>query len=122
MLVAVSGSPHWGDCVTFDILKEGHPLVTVFIFSSPRAHDHISDDSSQPSSSTFTLPQRGLITMGIMLKKPADAPGSAAPAIMVGLFVAFGGVLYGYVVQTPSINVLLTFADTTLVLSVAFSA
>jgi hypothetical protein len=60
--------------------------------------------------------------MGIMLKKPADAPGSAAPAIMVGLFVAFGGVLYGYVVQTPSINVLLTFADTTLVLSVAFSA
>ena len=34
--------------------------------------------------------------MGIMLKKPEGVAGSAAPAIMVGLFVAFGGVLYGY--------------------------
>ena len=36
--------------------------------------------------------------MGLMLKKPADVPGSAAPAIIIGLFVAFGGVLFGYVV------------------------
>ena len=35
--------------------------------------------------------------MGFMLKKPADVPGSAAPAIIIGLFVAFGGVLFGYV-------------------------
>ncbi|KAL8904032.1 MAG: hypothetical protein Q9171_007195 [Xanthocarpia ochracea] len=34
--------------------------------------------------------------MGIMIKKPADVPGSAAPAILIGLFVAFGGVLFGY--------------------------
>lgn len=34
--------------------------------------------------------------MGIMLKKPAGAPGSTAPAIVIGLFVAFGGVLFGY--------------------------
>ncbi|KAI9806659.1 MAG: hypothetical protein M1825_006116 [Sarcosagium campestre] len=34
--------------------------------------------------------------MGIMLKKPKDVPGSAAPAIMIGLFVAFGGILFGY--------------------------
>lgn len=34
--------------------------------------------------------------MGFTIKKPADVPGSAAPAIIVGLFVAFGGVLFGY--------------------------
>ncbi|KAF2634352.1 high affinity glucose transporter RGT2 [Massarina eburnea CBS 473.64] len=34
--------------------------------------------------------------MGFTIKKPRDVPGSAAPAIMVGLFVAFGGVLFGY--------------------------
>jgi hypothetical protein len=33
--------------------------------------------------------------MGFMLKKPEEVAGSAAPAIMIGLFVAFGGVLYG---------------------------
>lgn len=35
--------------------------------------------------------------MGIMIKKPEGAAGSAWPAICVGLFVAFGGVLFGYV-------------------------
>lgn len=34
--------------------------------------------------------------MGLMLKKPEGAAGSAVPAIVVGLFVAFGGVLFGY--------------------------
>ncbi|KAL8977524.1 MAG: hypothetical protein Q9205_006691, partial [Flavoplaca limonia] len=34
--------------------------------------------------------------MGVMIKKPADVPGSALPAILIGLFVAFGGVLFGY--------------------------
>jgi SP family sugar:H+ symporter-like MFS transporter len=34
--------------------------------------------------------------MGVGIKKPADVPGSAIPAIMIGLFVAFGGVLFGY--------------------------
>ncbi|KAF2146940.1 uncharacterized protein K452DRAFT_348575 [Aplosporella prunicola CBS 121167] len=34
--------------------------------------------------------------MGIMLKKPEEAAGSAVPAILIGLFVSFGGVLYGY--------------------------
>jgi hypothetical protein len=33
--------------------------------------------------------------MGFALKKPDDVAGSTAPAILVGLFVAFGGVLYG---------------------------
>ncbi|KAL5114726.1 Plasma membrane low glucose sensor [Pleosporales sp. CAS-2024a] len=34
--------------------------------------------------------------MGLMLKKPEGAAGSALPAVLVGLFVAFGGVLFGY--------------------------
>ncbi|EAT87864.1 hypothetical protein HBI56_092330 [Parastagonospora nodorum] len=34
--------------------------------------------------------------MGLMLKKPEGSAGSAFPAILVGLFVAFGGVLFGY--------------------------
>ena len=34
--------------------------------------------------------------MGLTLKKPEGVAGSTAPAIVVGLFVAFGGVLFGY--------------------------
>ncbi|KAL8708771.1 MAG: hypothetical protein Q9220_006413 [cf. Caloplaca sp. 1 TL-2023] len=34
--------------------------------------------------------------MGFMITKPDDVAGSAVPAILVGLFVAFGGILYGY--------------------------
>jgi len=34
--------------------------------------------------------------MPIVLKKPAGTAGSSWPAIAVGLFVAFGGVLFGY--------------------------
>lgn len=34
--------------------------------------------------------------MGLTIKKPKDVAGSAAPAILVGLFVAFGGILFGY--------------------------
>jgi SP family sugar:H+ symporter-like MFS transporter len=33
--------------------------------------------------------------MGLALKKPADVAGSAVPAIVIGMFVAFGGVLFG---------------------------
>lgn len=35
--------------------------------------------------------------MGIMLKKPEGTAGSTVPAVVIGLFVAFGGVLFGYV-------------------------
>ena len=34
--------------------------------------------------------------MDLMLKKPDNVEGSAVPAILIGLFVAFGGVLFGY--------------------------
>lgn len=35
--------------------------------------------------------------MGVMIKKPEDVPGSAVPAILIGLFVSFGGILFGYI-------------------------
>ena len=37
----------------------------------------------------------GSTVMGFALKKPADVAGSALPAIVIGTFVAFGGVLFG---------------------------
>ena len=37
-----------------------------------------------------------------VLGKPAGEPGSAWPSILVGLFVAFGGILYGYDTGTIS--------------------
>ncbi|KAI5364870.1 Putative major facilitator, sugar transporter, major facilitator superfamily [Septoria linicola] len=40
--------------------------------------------------------------MGLGIKKPADEPGAAWPAICLGLFVAFGGVLFGYDTGTIS--------------------
>jgi len=39
--------------------------------------------------------------MGFLIKKPDDVPGSALPATLVGLFVAFGGVLFGFVPIFP---------------------
>lgn len=36
------------------------------------------------------------------LGKPQEEPGAAWPAIMVGLFAAFGGILYGYDTGTIS--------------------
>ena len=44
--------------------------------------------------------------MGLMLQKPEGSAGSALPAILVGLFVAFGGVLYGYVAIIPMLFLL----------------
>jgi hypothetical protein len=41
-------------------------------------------------------------TMFQFLRKPADVPGSAVPAIIVGLFVSFGGILFGYDTGTIS--------------------
>merc|ERR1711939_801268 len=39
---------------------------------------------------------RGFDLQRIGIKKPADVPGSALPAVIIGLFVAFGGILFGY--------------------------
>jgi sugar porter (SP) family MFS transporter len=46
--------------------------------------------------------------MTFMLKKPEGTAGSAVPAIAVGLFVAFGGVLFGY--DTGTISDILTMS------------
>lgn len=35
--------------------------------------------------------------MGFGLNKPAGEEGKALPAILIGVFVAFGGILFGYV-------------------------
>lgn len=40
--------------------------------------------------------------MGLAFKKPEGVPGSSWPAIVIGLFVAFGGVLFGYDTGTIS--------------------
>lgn len=40
--------------------------------------------------------------MGLSLKKPEGVPGKSWPAIVIGLFVAFGGVLFGYDTGTIS--------------------
>lgn len=40
--------------------------------------------------------------MGLSLKKPEGVPGRSWPAIVIGLFVAFGGVLFGYDTGTIS--------------------
>jgi len=40
--------------------------------------------------------------MPVAFKKPAGEPGKAWPAILIGLFVAFGGVLFGYDTGTIS--------------------
>ncbi|RMZ77599.1 hypothetical protein DV737_g4250, partial [Chaetothyriales sp. CBS 132003] len=40
--------------------------------------------------------------MGFALNKPQDVAGSAVPAIVVGVFVSFGGVLFGYDTGTIS--------------------
>ncbi|PMD57105.1 putative glucose transporter rco-3 [Hyaloscypha bicolor E] len=40
--------------------------------------------------------------MGLALKKPEGVPGKSWPAIIIGLFVAFGGVLFGYDTGTIS--------------------
>ncbi len=40
--------------------------------------------------------------MGLSLKKPEGTPGKSWPAILIGMFVAFGGVLFGYVEHDSS--------------------
>jgi hypothetical protein len=57
-----------------------------------------------PKLSLSSTPYFGDTTnrMGISLKKPEGVPGKSWPAIMIGMFVAFGGVLFGYDTGTIS--------------------
>ena len=36
------------------------------------------------------------LKMGFLFQKPADDPGAVGPAVLIGVFVAFGGILFGY--------------------------
>lgn len=42
--------------------------------------------------------------MGLTFKKPEGTAGKAWPAIAIGMFVAFGGVLFGYVESIDSLT------------------
>lgn len=42
--------------------------------------------------------------MGLGFNKPQDEAGKAWPSIMVGLFAAFAGILYGYGMQARSMS------------------
>ncbi|KAH1549947.1 hypothetical protein KXX57_000425 [Aspergillus fumigatus] len=57
---------------------------------------------SPPVDISFSSAHINTCTMGLMLKKPEGVPGKSWPAIVIGLFVAFGGVLFGYDTGTIS--------------------
>lgn len=42
------------------------------------------------------------LTGKVSLPRPRDEPGKAWPAIAVGFFVAFGGVLFGFATSSLS--------------------
>lgn len=41
--------------------------------------------------------------MGFGITKPPGEEGKALPAIVIGIFVAFGGILFGYVLNPLSL-------------------
>lgn len=56
----------------------------------------------------------------VSLVKPGDEPGKAWPAIAMGFFVAFGGVLFGY--DTGTISGILNMSSSPLSFSVEASS
>lgn len=58
--------------------------------------------------------------MGISLKKPEGVAGRSWPAIVIGIFVAFGGVLFGWAACLDALDVLTTEIDMTLEQSAVF--
>jgi MFS transporter, SP family, sugar:H+ symporter len=47
--------------------------------------------------------------MGFMIRNPQQTQGSSLPAILMGGFVAFGGILFGY--DTGTIGGILAMGD-----------
>lgn len=43
--------------------------------------------------------------MGLMIRKPPGEEGKALPAILIGTFVAFGGILFGYAFESNIVAV-----------------
>lgn len=50
-----------------------------------------------------------LLKMGFMIRNPQQTQGSSLPAILMGGFVAFGGILFGY--DTGTIGGILAMGD-----------
>jgi hypothetical protein len=96
-------------------MKKKHPTSLL------SSINNISEELSRPHRLPRSLSSEGSFTMGLMIRKPEGSVGSAFPAIMVGLFVAFGGVLFGYVYcYYRPIWMLMMFLDMTLVPLVVF--
>ena len=78
------------------------PIVILIVWSQSLYYKSPIATPTAPPISTSTTPtphsSHNTLTMGFAIRKPDDAVGSATPAIVIGLFVAFGGVLFGYVI------------------------
>jgi hypothetical protein len=48
------------------------------------------------TTTTWALRWRQGLAVAMFWKKPDNVAGTTAPAILIGLFVTFGGLLYGY--------------------------
>lgn len=80
----------------FPLICAPHSIVGPTSSTSPSTSISSAPHSAPPHPH---LPARRYIDnpsaiMGIAIQKPRDEPGAAWPAILVGLFAAFAGILY----------------------------
>ncbi len=61
---------------------------------------HLLESARPYLSKTMGVQKLDFHKMGI--KKPPHVAGSSVPAILTGLFVAFGGILFGYSIPPAS--------------------
>jgi hypothetical protein len=71
--------------------KQSFTSILTFLPTGLPAYTRSSDTSASNDNLALT-PHK----MPIQLRPPPGTPGKAWPAIVVGLFVSFGGVLFGY--------------------------
>ena len=72
-----------------------HPEGSWELFPTPETLCIISHFSRSQFILSLILNIQYTITMRLALKKPQDVPGRSWPAIVIGFFVAFGGILFG---------------------------
>lgn len=73
--------------------RGGRHKIFIYIYMSGHPPPLLSATSS--TLEVLSLEVTPTINMKLMLKKPADVDGKVWPAIAIGLFVAFGGILFG---------------------------